>query len=421
MPLPTNPPLSVDLSDEKDRKLVTDHVEKLLAHPLFRHGKRLPMFLQHVTRLATLSPDDAPKERTLGIEIFGRRPDYDTNADPVVRVTATELRKKLAQYYHADGRDDLLEIELPPGSYLPRFRRTRDEVASDVAPVQPPVVPPAEPAVEFRRPAPVSQLVEPHPTSDVSTGWRTVAIGLFGLLVVLAGAWAWSLHRKTSPASAFWHALSGTSGNVTVVLPVIGTASTNAPPPAEPTFHNISVAPNLSLEDTTIAARIAGQLERNNLRYILTSSSETNLAQLRNGAAIFVGALDNEWTMRAGQEIPFHIERTPDHHTGRIIEGNSESPKQIWAIDIDTPHRKIDQDYGIVARFRSRLTGEPLIVVAGISSQGTQAAGELLTDPDALAGLLSRANGAENFEGVIKTEAVDGRAGPPQIVAFKSW
>ena len=40
------------------------------------------------------------KERTLGVEVFGRPPDYDTNADPVVRVTAAEIRKKIAQFYH---------------------------------------------------------------------------------------------------------------------------------------------------------------------------------------------------------------------------------------------------------------------------------------------------------------------------------
>ena len=68
--------------------------------------------------------------RTAGVEVFGRKPDCDNNSDPIVRVTATELRKKLAQYYYEDGHSDEIRIELPPGSYLPRFRRSPKEDAA---------------------------------------------------------------------------------------------------------------------------------------------------------------------------------------------------------------------------------------------------------------------------------------------------
>ena len=62
------------------------------------------------------------KERTLGIEVFGRAPDYDTNLDPVVRTTAVEIRKRIAQYYHEEGRQNEIRIDFPAGSYLPEFR-----------------------------------------------------------------------------------------------------------------------------------------------------------------------------------------------------------------------------------------------------------------------------------------------------------
>jgi len=43
--------------------------------------------------------EDNLKERTLGVEVFHRTPDYDTNLDPVVRLCAGEVRKRIAQYY----------------------------------------------------------------------------------------------------------------------------------------------------------------------------------------------------------------------------------------------------------------------------------------------------------------------------------
>src|ERR1019366_3562142 len=62
------------------------------------------------------------KERALGAEVFSRDPDYDTNADPVVRTTASEVRKRIAQYYHEPGHESDIRIELTSGSYTPEFR-----------------------------------------------------------------------------------------------------------------------------------------------------------------------------------------------------------------------------------------------------------------------------------------------------------
>ncbi len=62
------------------------------------------------------------KERTIGVEAFGRQPGYDLNADPVVRVTAGEVRKRLAQYYDEPEHLEELRIELRPGSYVPDFK-----------------------------------------------------------------------------------------------------------------------------------------------------------------------------------------------------------------------------------------------------------------------------------------------------------
>ena len=61
------------------------------------------------------------KERTLGVELFGRDPAYDTGVDAIVRVKANEIRRRLAQHNGTAGPGQRVRIELPPGSYVPQF------------------------------------------------------------------------------------------------------------------------------------------------------------------------------------------------------------------------------------------------------------------------------------------------------------
>jgi len=78
------------------------------------------------------------KERSLGVEVFGRDPNYDTNQDPVVRSTAGEVRKRLAQYYLESGHRDEIRISLPAGSYYPEIHPSPEKPVPAVAPAPAP-------------------------------------------------------------------------------------------------------------------------------------------------------------------------------------------------------------------------------------------------------------------------------------------
>src|ERR1700752_1610517 len=79
---------------------VRNQLARLLASPLFHHSKHYPSFLRYVVNETLDGHGSHLKERALGVEVFGRGADYDTNADPVVRTSACEVRKRIAQYYH---------------------------------------------------------------------------------------------------------------------------------------------------------------------------------------------------------------------------------------------------------------------------------------------------------------------------------
>src|ERR1700723_3733857 len=114
----TNPP--GDFTEE-ERSAIHLQLERLLENPYFSHSRRFPSFLRFVVERTLSGQTDLLKERTLGIEIFGRDPDYDTSSDPIVRVTAAEIRKRIAQYYQEPGHETELRVLLPAGSYIPQF------------------------------------------------------------------------------------------------------------------------------------------------------------------------------------------------------------------------------------------------------------------------------------------------------------
>ena len=62
------------------------------------------------------------KESVVAVHVFGRRSDFDSHSDSVVRVHATHLRQRLHQYYQTESPRDGTVIELPPGAYVPVFR-----------------------------------------------------------------------------------------------------------------------------------------------------------------------------------------------------------------------------------------------------------------------------------------------------------
>src|ERR1700689_5971995 len=106
---------------EEERSAILEQLERLLENPYFSHSRRFPSFLRFVVERTLSGQTDLLKERTLGIEIFGRDPDYDTASDPIVRVTAAEIRKRIEQYYQEPGPGNELRISLPLGSYVPQF------------------------------------------------------------------------------------------------------------------------------------------------------------------------------------------------------------------------------------------------------------------------------------------------------------
>ncbi len=97
------------------------HLRELLESSAFSGSRRSGQFLKYVVEQALAQQNDALKERTIGVEVFQRPPDYDTGEDAIVRVTASDVRRRLAQHYSGPGRAAEFRVNLPPGGYVPEI------------------------------------------------------------------------------------------------------------------------------------------------------------------------------------------------------------------------------------------------------------------------------------------------------------
>jgi tetratricopeptide (TPR) repeat protein len=108
------------------REAVRTELEKVLGSGLFENAQRLRQFLRFVVETTLAGEAEGIKEYVIGVEVFGD-PEFDSSTDARVRVQAGNLRAKLGEYYRTEGQADPVIIELPKGTYVPRFRVRQPE------------------------------------------------------------------------------------------------------------------------------------------------------------------------------------------------------------------------------------------------------------------------------------------------------
>ena len=171
----------MDVLNPDQAELVREHLKMVLESRAFAGSKRAQEFLQLIVGHALDGNFEGLTERMIGSEMFGRPIGYDTGNDSVVRVKATEVRKKLAQFYiEADGKT-AVRIELPAGSYVPRFQfdslQGAEHPPSEAVPA--PSVQPvaAQPIVEEPVPGAAEAAIAPAaPISPANRSWFLAAL-----------------------------------------------------------------------------------------------------------------------------------------------------------------------------------------------------------------------------------------------------
>src|ERR1700723_963246 len=111
------------LETEQDIELFQQHLKEVIEGAAFKASQRSGQFLKYIVDQAIAGHFESLKERIIGVELFGRSPSYDTGEDAIVRVTASDVRKRLLQHYGLYGTTSKFRIGLPIGSYIPWISR----------------------------------------------------------------------------------------------------------------------------------------------------------------------------------------------------------------------------------------------------------------------------------------------------------
>ncbi len=395
-------------SNDSERELALKQLERILAHPSFKHSRRYPNLFRYVVE-QTLIGEGHLKERRLGIEVFGRDPDYDTNDDPVVRITAGEIRKRIAQYYHQPGHESELRIDLPPGSYVPEFHFPCESLP-----------------IEHEHAGHAAGAAE----SGVHRfraffGKRHLIYSLVLIVSVAAIAWATRLSpwASSSALEDFWSPVLESPSPSLVVIGEPSSLQTGQQNSAVTLSQHIYGPDHIAFSDANALFHLAEFLGGRGKTSRLQVATATTLTDLRQGPVVLVAGLDNEWTLRIEQSLRYHFGSSPDH-TIFWIEDRANPSHRDWAIDFTSKYSQLTQDYAIVSRFSDPTSGQPVVIAAGLGENGTIAAGEFLTSSREMQSIAQRAPSDwrhKNIEVVLATQVIDERSGPPRILAAYSW
>jgi hypothetical protein len=398
---------------DAEKAEIEAQLERLLQDSHFSHSRRFPTFLRFVVRSVLEGKADSLKERTIGMEVFGKDAEYETTAEPIVRVTAGEIRKRIAQYYQEPGHENELRISLAPGSYVPQFQwpSGEKEPAPTVAPIAVADSTPAEPPTIASR------------TSHHRFLWALISLTL---AAAMAGFLYW-VHFHQSALDRFWSPVLISNEAVLFCVADQNQFSAISLRDAADPSHERLLPDKLSaviLDDVDPLVHIAGLLEAHGHRYHVRGEAATTLTDLREGPTVFVGAFDNAWTLRLTQGLRYHFGNNSDM-TRFWISDRQAGDAPRWVLD-RTQQEKTNtyRDFGIAARFKDPSTGKTSVIVAGIARGATIAAGEFLTETanmDALAARAPKGWEGKNIEVVISTEIIDGRSAPPKIEAVHFW
>jgi hypothetical protein len=387
-----------NLPREVPEDAVRAELQRILHSHEFRATRRSQEFLRYVVENTLAGHSDLLKERTIGIDVFGRPASYDPSDDATVRVKAGEVRKRLGLFYAGEGQADEIRIELPGGTYVPEFRRVEQQA----------------PVVDTITPPPVAQTAVPRPTPR----WRLYTAVIAGAVVLTALGWT-RLRPANTVLDEFWKPVFSAASPVLICAAYDpGVYRLDRPPgstgPVRPEDFVLLTDQFVGGGDLVAEARVASLLASMHRPYQVKLGNAVSFQDMRGAPAILIGYSYTRWR-DISREMRFFIdaERRP-----LMVTDNGAPTK--WALPNLGRDLKTNEDYAIISRVFHPDTQAMLVEIAGITQYGTQGAAELVTSPELFAEALRGAPAGwqkKNLQLVVHVKVISGTATSPKVVA----
>jgi hypothetical protein len=394
-------------------------LKKILAGRVFHGAEVLKSFLEFVVGKSLEGLEGEVKEYTIATEVFGRSDSYDPRIDSLVRVQATRLRSKLEEYYASEGRNDRVYIDLPKGHYIPAFSYLEldnlEQSASDHG--------------DFE----IVHGVEKAPTDLKRAGagpWRLLA-GLCLLLSLVMGILAYryrtevkSLRRSSFSQhidEKFVQEIGPLWGSfLSSGIPILVSYSNPlfrgnpedglkywAPSPStaqrlRPPFVSEKIdLPNIvdvytGVGEVKGVSCLGNLLWKSGATFRVERSLLLTYEDLKAQSIIFLGGPSENLLLRhlpQEQDFVYQIEKTAAGSSKVVILNRKPGLHELKSYEATFDGQSqstVTQDYALISMLKGLEPNCRLLILAGITTFGTQACAEFVTDPDSIKELIHR-------------------------------
>jgi hypothetical protein len=385
-----------------------DLLERVVNSRELKRAVRLRDLLCYLGKRSQSSPTVILREQEIGSAVFDRRDDYDTGLDNIVRVNVSELRKRLAHYFQDEGADEPIVIEIPRGGYLPLFL-TRDNGVKE-SPANPPEI--AAPAELSATPA-HAPIAAPLPVQRRHL--LTPLIVTLVLVLMACGFLIRENHRLAlllqpwkadSTVASFWSDFFAPAQEVDVVIAdtsfamaedIAGRAislddyldykykSVEDDPAFSPdkqfALKQVLNRNNGSIGDFQAAGRFI-QLGGNSPGVKLISARSYSAERIKTSNVILIGGRQsNPWVELYKDRMSFYMEYEPSTKRSYVANRDPRPGEQAEYETLQDPNKS----YSVVAFLPNPGDHSYALLIAGIDSQATRAAGDFITSPQGLA------------------------------------
>jgi hypothetical protein len=425
---------------EEARSCIHRVLQEMLISAPFRTSPQCQDLLRYIVLRSLSGEDESLRERIIGVEVFGRLPDYDQAEDPVVRIRAADVRKRIALYYESTDVDERqLKISIPSGSYRAYFEFIESGKHQSARRSPEVVAPPLGESHSISPPGVVSTSDKSAKSTRVWLGRHKIAALAITAALSLSIFYGLVQSTRTTPFERFWSPVLKNSSNSLIYV------GSNAVYTLSDTFlekyrqeHNLGRLETMGREilvplgakdivsgndllpsenyvtvgDVAATARIASFLAKRNKVYDMRFGGDISVGDLRERPGILVGGFNNSWTLEMTDNLRFVFAYRYQ------IQDRLDTRKSWKAAPNFT------EDYAIISRILNSKTGEILITAAGIGQAGTRAAGEFLTSPNAINSvLLGAPKGWEqkNMQILLHTTVINNSPNQADVVATYYW
>jgi hypothetical protein len=422
----------------------TELLERIASSSELRRAARLRDFLRYVGQRVIEEEHVQISESEIGVHVFGRPENYDTSIDNIVRVNASELRKRIAAFYTSEGAHDLILVEIPRGSYTPVF--SHRPVESVELPETVDVGADSNGALH------VQALQPTH--SFGNWLYPKAAMALIVLFAISTGYFFFqnrSIQQQFCPwrqeptLGPFWTGFLQSPRQTDIVVADTSVAlvedvlnrhitlndylnrnyiqqilSSDLSPERKNDLRMISLRGNGSVGDFRVAEKILA-FEPFSRRARLQFAREYQPSALKGHNVILIGSSrSNPWTSLFEGRLTFVLDYDLDRHEMLVLNRHPRTGEsQIYSVPADS---RVSTGLSVIDYLPNNDHTADVLMVAGTSAEATEAAGDFLTSEESLHRFQNKLQmrALPYFEILLKTTKVAGTPLAAEVIAYRT-